>query len=123
MQPNLPEALSLEPGFLVDPVEFAHMCGLSIPEVDELVEYGALAPAVTGSAGRVKFSSALVPPLRRALKLRDDFDLDLFTVSVLVSYLQRIAELEHEVRVLRAHLPRAVGHLREGPATWREPHA
>lgn len=123
MQTNLPDALPLEPGLLVDQGEFAHMCGLSVTEVDELVEYGAVTPLAGGPGGPVKFSSALVPPLRRALKLRADFDLDLFTVSMLVSYLQRIAELEHEVRVLRAHLPRAVGHLREGPATWREPHA
>ena len=59
--------------------------------------------------------------LREAARLRAQFDLDLFTVALLLGYLQRIARLEHQLRSLQAHVPYPQHLPREGPAPWREP--
>lgn len=107
----------------VDQAELAHMCSLSPAEVDELVDYGTLLPVVSGTAGERQFSAACIVPLREAVRLRSHYDLDLFTVSLLFGYLQRIAHLEQQLRGLQAHVPHPQQPPREGPAPWREPHA
>lgn len=103
--------------------ELADMCGMSTAEIDELVEYGALEPVGGEVEHGLVFSAGLVPSLREAARLRADYDLDVFTVGVLLGYLRRITQLERELRALRAHLGQAPRLPREGPATWREPHA
>ena len=91
--------------------------------LDELVEYGALAPMKEQGGERI-FSRACVASLRTASRLRQDYDLDLFTVALLLEHLSRIEELEREVRFLRAHLPsHVIAPHREGPQPWREPHS
>jgi len=107
----------------VTATELALACGLEAAELDELIEYGALAPIRRHEAERI-FSAECVSPLRTAGRLRKDFELDLFTVSILMRYLNRIEELEREVKSLRAHLPGHTHqhHRDEGPAPWREPH-
>jgi chaperone modulatory protein CbpM len=103
--------------------ELSRSCQVSPGELDELIEYGALAP-VQKHGQEIVFSAACAPALRTACKLRRDYDLDLFTVALLMDYLNRIERLEREVRSLQAHLP---AHLvkphRDGPQPWREPHA
>jgi chaperone modulatory protein CbpM len=102
--------------------ELSRVCGLSAAEIDELIEYGALDAIRRNESPRV-FSAECVAPLRAAGRLRLDFDLDMFTVAILLGYLNRIEELEREVKSLRAHLPRHTQvHRDEGPAPWREPH-
>ena len=113
--PDATETLSI--------AELSRSCHLTAEEIDELIEYGALAP-VQKDTDEVVFSAACAPALRNACKLRQDYDLDLFTVALLMEYLSRIEALEREVRFLHAHVP---AHLaaphREGPQPWREPHA
>lgn len=46
---------------------------------------------------------------RSVSRLRLDFDLDLFTVALLIGYLNRIEALERQVQSLQAQLP---GHER-----------
>jgi chaperone modulatory protein CbpM len=101
--------------------ELSRACGLSAAELDELVEYGALAPLPRDHAERA-FSAEWIVPLRTAGRLRQDFDLDLFAVSILLGYLNRIEELEREVKSLRAHLPSHAHRRDDGPEPWREPH-
>ena len=103
--------------------ELSRVCGLSAAELDELVEYGALTPLQRGPAERA-FSAEWVVPLRTAGRLRQDFDLDLFAVAILLGYLNRIEDLEREVKSLRAQLPGHAHPVRrdEGPGSWREPH-
>lgn len=112
----------LDPQRRIDQPELAHMCSLTVAELDELVEYGALVPVVADDAVR-QFSASCVPPLREAVRLRSWYDLDLFTVSLLLQYLQRIAQLEQQLRHLQAHVPHPGQLPREGPTPWREPHA
>lgn len=108
----------------IDVPELAQMCNLTVAEVQELVDYGALVPMVGEGTGHVQqFSGGCIGPLREAARLRTHYDLDLFTVSLLLGYLQRITHLEHQMRSLQAHLPHPPQLPREGPTPWREPHA
>ncbi|HEX7889250.1 MAG TPA: chaperone modulator CbpM [Ramlibacter sp.] len=124
MTVHVPELWGLEAHHRVELEDLASMCSLSAAELRELVDYGALVPLLgeSGDAG-LQFSAACVPPLREAMRLRTHYDLDLFTVSLLLGYLQRIAHLEQQVRALQANLPHPSLLPREGPTPWREPHA
>lgn len=84
--------------------ELAQACTLSVGDLDELMEYGALAPLGSDRQER-QFSAKWVMPLRAAGKLRLDFDLDLFSTAVLMDYLARIDVLERQVRSLKAAVP------------------
>ena len=90
--------------------ELSRCCGLSMLELDELVEYNALAPLPPAPSQSPLmferlFSAEWVAPLREVGKMRQDYDLDLFTVAMLLSHLSRIEVLEKKVRSLEAHLP------------------
>lgn len=107
----------------IEQSELAQMCSLTMAELDELVDFGALVPLLAEAGGGRQFSASCIAPLREAARLRADYDLDLFTVSLLLGYLQRIAQLEQQVRGVQAHLPHPQLLPREGPTPWREPHA
>jgi chaperone modulatory protein CbpM len=88
------------------PVEYlAEVSGLSIDEIDDLVSIGVLAP-----------SAAAVPPLvfrlchvqivKKARRLRDDFQLDQHGVALALTLIRHIDELQTEVAALRAALGR-----------------
>lgn len=113
----------LDPQRPIDQGELAQMCSLTVVEIQELVEYGALVPVGAEVENLRQFSASCVPPLREAIRLRSYYDLDLFTVSLLLGYLQRIAHLEQQLRGLQAHLPHPPHLPREGPTPWREPHS
>ena len=85
--------------------DLADLSGLSEAEVVELVEYGALAPAVQ-TAGQWAFSVRSVTVARTARKLREDFELEVHSVALLLAYLDRIHDLEAQLSALRAQLPR-----------------
>ena len=107
---------------MVSRSELSRTCGLTEAEVTELMDYGALR-ALPATGPEPVFSAECLPALRRATRLRHDLDLDLFTVALLLQYLDRIDVLERQVRSLRAqvsfHAPAA---QREGPQPWHEPH-
>jgi chaperone modulatory protein CbpM len=84
--------------------ELSQCCGMSEAELDELVDYCALVPVTQAQQGLV-FSAHWVVPLRAASKLRLDFDLDLFTVAIVLGNLNRIEVLERQVHSLRALVP------------------
>lgn len=96
----------------------ADACGLCTADLDELVEYGALQPLPTLEADSGTspttdhtaqataddmpcprlFSAAFIAPLKVAGRLHRDFDLDLFSVGLLLEYLRRIDVLEHQLQ-------------------------
>lgn len=84
--------------------ELAQCCGLSAAELDELVDYNALTPVTDSAAERI-FSAHWVVPLRTAAQMRLDFDLDVFTVAILLGQLIQIELLERQVQSLQALLP------------------
>jgi chaperone modulatory protein CbpM len=101
MQATEPDWHWLDAGRPISAAELAPLCGLSEAELDELVDYGSLAP--WEQAPQRAFSAACLPSLREAARLGLRFDLDLFTVGLLFGYLERIVELEHQLQAARAH--------------------
>lgn len=106
----------------VSMTELSRICGLTEAELRELIEYGALTP-LERQQPEPSFSSERIGGLRRAARLRRDFELDLFAVALLLEYLDRIDALERQVRSLEAQVPaHAQKPHREGPQPWHEPH-
>jgi len=101
--PN-PDSFNCDHSATITLTELAQCCGMSAQELDELVDYSALLPLMGEAPERV-FSAHWVAPLRSAAKLRFDFDLDLFTVAILLSHLSRIDTLERQVQALLARVP------------------
>ena len=93
--------------------DLADVCGLATTELDELVEYGALRPEPSATLRTTTpaqtcaalFSSACVVPLRTVGRLRRDYDLDLFSVGLMLEYLNRIDTLERQVQWLQSQNP------------------
>ena len=85
-------------------IELAQFSGLPEPVLRELVEYGALAPD-DSQAREWFFSGECVVRVRAAARLRDDLELETPTLALVLSLLEQIHALEHEVRHLGAQLP------------------
>lgn len=83
-------------------VELSEASGLPLATVQELVEYGALAPA--DAAGL--FTADCAARVRDAARLCADLELETPAMALVVRFLGRIGDLETEVRRLRAQLPR-----------------
>lgn len=97
------ECFSLDAGTAITQEELALCCGLSVVELIELMDYNALTPL--SRTPEPAFSAQWVVPLRHAVKLRVDFDLDLFTVAILLGQLVQIERLERQVQSLQAMVP------------------
>ena len=81
--------------------QLANLCGLRMDEVQELVDYGALQCAFARE-GLDYFDAASLSHLLVACKQRRDYDLDLFSVVIVVPYLREIADLKIQLRQLQA---------------------
>ena len=108
MQQSQAEWVWLDARQTVSAAELSRVCAIDADEVDELVQYGALAPLAQREPvpQEPRFSADCVVPLRAACKLRIDYDLDLFTVALLMGYLNRIDALEHQLQSLHARASR-----------------
>jgi len=75
------------------------------PEGDlhELVHYGVIVPR-DPSAPTWTFEARTLVVARTAWRLRCDFELDAYGVSVCLGFVERIRALEDEVRTLQAQL-------------------
>jgi len=87
--------------------ELCELSGLSETELRELVDYGVLAP-IDSDAQHWTFSADRLIVARSARRLRKDFDLDPHGVALAVTLLERVHDLEEELRDLRARLPGSV---------------
>jgi chaperone modulatory protein CbpM len=85
--------------------ELCELSGLSETELRELVDYGVLAP-VDSDARHWSFSADRLVLARSARRLREDFELDPHGVALVLTLLERVHDLEAELRDLRAKLPR-----------------
>ena len=85
-------------------VELAQFSGFQESELRDLVEYGALMPAAPEDEWA--FDADCVARLRKAARLRDDLELDTPALALVLSFLERIQQLEGEVANLAARLPR-----------------
>ncbi len=84
--------------------ELCELSGLSETELRELVDYGVLAP-IDPDARHWAFGADRLVVARSARRLRKDFDLDPSAVALVVTLLERVRDLETELRDLRARLP------------------
>jgi len=86
--------------------ELAQASGLSAHEIVELVEYGVFEPVsgISAGASAWRFSARAIVMGRRASRLKADFDLSVSALSLVLTYLQRIEEMEAELARLRAQL-------------------
>lgn len=84
--------------------QLSSCCGMDPHDLEELMDYSALVPLQPVTQPPA-FSAEWVTPLRTAGKLRTDFDLDLFTVALLLGHLNRIETLERKVKLLQALVP------------------
>jgi hypothetical protein len=86
--------------------QLCELSGLSETELRELVECGALAPADPG-AREWTFGADRLVVARSASRLRKDFDLDSQGLALAVALLERVRDLEQQLRDLRARIPGA----------------
>lgn len=94
---GLTEHLRPDEGELLSQEDFARTAGLSPQQVRELEDYGLLPHR------RLDLATALA--LREAVRLKDDFDLDLFSTGLVAGYVEKIRELQAELDRLRAQRP------------------
>src|SRR5258706_9718612 len=85
--------------------ELCELSGLSEAELRELVDHGVLAPIEPGARAWAFRADRLVVA-RSARRLRKDLDLDPHGVALVVALLERVRDLEAELRDLQAKLPR-----------------
>jgi hypothetical protein len=74
-------------------LQLGNLCGLRLDEVQDLVDYGAL-QSVFACEGLDYFDGASLSHLLVACKQRRDYDLDLFSVVIVVQYLREIEDLK-----------------------------
>jgi chaperone modulatory protein CbpM len=79
--------------------ELEKLSGLTRAELNELMENGALIPA---SSEPLTFSSSYIVSVRTVRRLREDFELDLNAISLSLILLDRIRDLELQIKVLHS---------------------
>jgi len=87
--------------------ELAKLTGMSQAELFELVDYGALIP-INPDAQPWAFNGKCLMTVHTASRLRLSFDLESRGVALIVSLLDRICQLETQIRSLRVKLPHHV---------------
>lgn len=85
--------------------QLAELSGLSETEINELADYGAITPMETDARPR-SFDAQSIVAARTARRLRDDFDLNMHGVTLALTLLDRVHDLETQLSDLRARLPR-----------------
>lgn len=78
--------------------------GLSLDEIENLVEDGLMEPADAAAPAR-SFHMAHLVTARQARRLRDDFELDRNGLALALTLLRRIDALEQALRVAQSRHP------------------
>jgi chaperone modulatory protein CbpM len=105
MKVELTEAVWLEERGVVTLTELAECSGLSEPELEDLVALGAIEP-VDPEAQQWNFAARCIVAARAACRLRNDFELDVQGLALVMSLLDRVEELEAELARQHARAPR-----------------
>ena len=95
-------ALLLDETGSISIAQLVEQSGLTEPELQVLVDCGALAPRDI-RASTWTFTSHCIVTARTARRLRDDFALDdVHALAVVLRFHERVVALEQELRRLRA---------------------
>jgi chaperone modulatory protein CbpM len=105
MRIELTEVLWLNEHHELSATQLAELSGLSEAQIHELVDYGAIAPIDPDAAQR-SFDAQCIVVARTACRLRDDFELNTQGLALALTLLDRVHDLEVQLRDLRARLPR-----------------
>ena len=93
--------------------ELSELSGLPDAVLVELVECGALVPVdadvAQSDVAQWTFSARWAVTVRKAGRLRRDFELDSNALAVAMSLLERVRELEEQLHALHAQIPRRSG--------------
>lgn len=87
-------------------VELSEMCALPLPLLQELIGGGAILP-IEGAGSEPRFGAQALTAARAAKRLHDDFELESSGLLLALRLLDRVHDLEREIRALRARLPGA----------------
>jgi chaperone modulatory protein CbpM len=87
--------------------QLAEVSGLSIEEINDLIENGVITP-VDDKTQPKSFRMHFMVTARTARRLRDDFELDRHGVALALTLLNQIDDLESELQAARARLIRAI---------------
>jgi hypothetical protein len=89
--------------------ELAELSGLPLALAEELLDCGAIAPLELRRVRTdLRFGSAALRAARAAGRLRADFELDLQALVLALGLLERVADLEAQLRELRARQPQPI---------------
>lgn len=99
----------LNDGEVCSAQHLAEVSGLSVEEIEELVEMGVLSPVEApgvqvSSVQSRSFHLRCIVTVKAARRLRDDFELDRNGMVLALTLLQRIDALQDEVGALRARI-------------------
>jgi chaperone modulatory protein CbpM len=105
MKLELTEAVWLDERGSLTLLELAECSGLTESELRELVDLGALEP-LESAAEDWHFGAECIIAARAACRLRNDFELDTQGLALVLALLERVHDLESELKRLHARLPR-----------------
>jgi chaperone modulatory protein CbpM len=105
MQADTTEAVWLESKREFSLSELVELSGVPEQVLRELVDYGALVPT-NPRAAPWTFAAGFVVVVRTARRLREDLELEPQALALALTLVERIRELETELCLLRAQLPR-----------------
>ena len=103
MRVELTEAIWFEE-HAVTLAELAQLCELPVSLLEELISADAIVPLEQVSS-EPRFGAQALATARTASRLRTDFDLDSPGLLLALSLLDRVHDLERQVRALRARSP------------------
>ncbi|MDE2235629.1 MAG: hypothetical protein KGL13_06560 [Gammaproteobacteria bacterium] len=104
MQAKLDEVVWLNEQETVTLSELVEASGLTLAELQELVECGVLAPVESKGVEAI-FYARCVTTAKTAGRLRRDFELDTHALALALTLLERVQELEARIRELGARTP------------------
>jgi chaperone modulatory protein CbpM len=104
MRVELTEVLWLEEHHELSLTELAELSGLTEAELREVVDCGAIAP-IDPQAGTPTFRADDIAVARTAARLRHAFELDAQGLALAMALLDRVHDLEAQLRRLQAQVP------------------
>ncbi|MDY7548671.1 chaperone modulator CbpM [Glaciimonas sp. CA11.2] len=104
MRTHIVEAVWLNDAGLCSLDQLADYSGLTLAELQDLVEMGEIAPTSVDAENDL-YQTHYIVIARTARRLRDDFELDGHGLAVALNLLRRIRELEAQLTHAQAKLP------------------
>lgn len=89
--------------------ELADLSGAPALLLEQLLDCGAIAPLELPQGQDLRFGATALQVARKARRLQADFDLDMHALTLALALLERISDLESQIQVLRARIPRDPG--------------